>query len=157
MSEEGGKTCGVKIECIKQVKSMSFNSTYSPAMFNVAGAQLTINTKKIDFVPADTTQNQVTYSLKNAVDGIAITPAGIITLEKQVSATDFSVVAINTANTSLTSEISVHLVTPLNSEDGSGITIFCESGLYEDDKINLTTIGEESSVIFRVDIDTTET
>lgn len=156
MSEEGGKTCSVKVECIKRVKSMKFNSEYVPAMFNAAGRQLTINTKKIDFIPADTTQNQVTYSLKNAIDGITITPAGIITLEKKVNLNDFVVVATNVSDTSLTSEITVHLVKPLSSDDSDGIKIFCESSLYKDGIINLTTVGEESSVIIRADVDTTE-
>lgn len=155
LTEAGMKYDAVQVDCIRRLENFSFAENYSPAMFNEVGSRLTLDTKKINFSPSDTTQNKVTYSVEPSIDGVDITAGGVLTLNQKVAG-PINVFARSTENQSVFDSVLVHLIEPIENEDGDGIEIFTESNLYKDGKITLTSTGDESFIIFRVDVNTTE-
>ena len=156
ITEEGGKTNSVDVDCIRRITDLKFDSTYKPAIFNKPGSSLVINSKQIIFNNGSvegTTQNEVVYSLKNAVDGVELASGGTLTLTKAVSVQDITVVATSKSNSQYSDEVNVHLVKVF---DEDSIDIVSLSPVYKDGEIILTTDGDESNVTLVVDVETDE-
>lgn len=156
ITEEGGKTNSVDVDCIRRITDLKFDSTYKPAIFNKPGSSLVINSKQIIFNNGSvegTTQNEVVYSLKNAVDGVELTSGGLLTLSKAVSVQDIIVVATSKFDAQYSDEVNVHLVKVF---DEDSIDIISLSPVYKDGEITLTTDGDESNITLEVDVATDE-
>lgn len=154
LTEEGEKSCTVKINAIRRAKSMKIKNDYNPAIFNKAGQSLNLG-NPIVFDPIDTTQRIVRYSCD--VDGVEITyneQGAVLTLTQVVNATEIAVVAQNVENPALSAEIIVHVIEPIGDDIDDGISIYTQSPLYnaEQNKITLATKGDENNISFNVDV-----
>lgn len=75
LTEEGRKSTEVIINVVKEIQDLNLYSSYKPYVF--AGDSSYIDTAQaIDFVPADTSQRSVTYSMVGSYDGVTIQPNG---------------------------------------------------------------------------------
>ncbi|MBO7508573.1 MAG: hypothetical protein J6T39_02910, partial [Clostridia bacterium] len=158
MTEAGGKTDTVRIDCVKKLKSMTVDPNYTPAIFNKAGSSLQFNNKKIVFEPSDTTQNHVIYYFDGYQPiGISLTEGGLLTLEGQTYDDNIVVTVQSLENPAIKDTINVHLIQPIGDEYNDGIDIVSlTQGVYKNGKITLTTDPEENSFSFSVDVVTDE-
>src|SRR5574344_488894 len=159
LTEEGAKTCSVKIDCIKKLTSIEVDSSYKPAIFNQVGQNLKLDTKKVIFSPSDTTQKSVTYST-SASDSYTLTAGGLLTITKPLPSTtkEISVVVVSseTGMTGISSEIKVSVVQPIAvSEKDDGIELNTTSSLFKDGLITLATNSvDDSSMNFTAKVNT---
>ena len=154
LTEEGEKSCSVKINAIRRATNMQVKSNYNPAIFNKAGQSLNLG-NPIVFTPNNTTQKTIKYSCD--VEGVEITDneqGTVLTLTQVVNATEIVVVAQNAENPALSTEIVVHVIEPIGDDIDDGISIYTQSPLYnaEQNKITLATNGGESDISFNVDV-----
>lgn len=153
--EESDKTCRVNIRCEIGVEGMEYKTSYNSKGIVVAGGQpLVLDTAQIiKFIPSDTTENLVTYSLKNPTQGITVTENGLMTVEKDVAGGYVTVVAKNSLRNDITPvEFQVKIVEHISDDK---VNVISEGQPIKE--INLVSNFEtENKISLSVDVTTNE-
>lgn len=154
LTEEGGKSCSVKINCVVRATDMQLNSNYK-ALVIAGGDPLVLDTTQIlKFTPADTTQNNVEYYLKSAIEHVSLTTNGLLTVERDANISSLTIVAKNKDNTSLPEvEFDVQVVKYIQKED---IVLQNKKGDVLSALTLVTNREAESQANVLVDVNTTE-
>ena len=73
----------IAVSVVKKVKAISQNTDNNAIVVSKAGTKVAINTNKvINFDPVDTTEKEVTYRLKQNVNGVTVSENGVLTFEE---------------------------------------------------------------------------
>lgn len=152
LTEEGRKSTEVIINVVKEIQDLNLYSSYKPYVF--AGDSSYIDTAQaIDFVPADTSQRSVTYSMVGSYDGVTIQPNGKIIATEDAQSGKFYVIATSIDNPSITSEqIEVRVFKSIKPED---VTISINDGR-ENLILSTSVIPEEVFKVVTLNINTAE-
>ncbi|MGN1213046.1 MAG: hypothetical protein ACI4TZ_03285, partial [Christensenellales bacterium] len=153
LTEEGGKSCKVKIKSVISAKSMEVNTLYKGVI--VAGGQpLVLNTANIiKFTPENTTENKIAYRLKNLVNGVTLTESGLLTVAQDVTASSVTIVAKNVlANNLPDVEFDVKIIENISDDN---VSVISEGEKI--DKIELVSnFDTENTISLDIDVVTRE-
>ncbi|MGD9901089.1 MAG: GLUG motif-containing protein [Spirochaetales bacterium] len=115
MTEEGAKKATLTVNIVKKITGMELNENYSQVVVN--GTPSAINTASaIKFLPLNTNQKGVTYSLGDTYGGVSITPAGILTATTTYY-TPITVVATSVSDSNIYVEIPIKITDAVADED----------------------------------------
>ena len=153
LTEEGNKSCSVKINCVIKALSMQLNNSYKGVVV-AGGESLVLNTTQIiKFTPENTTENKIAYSLKNPISGVTLTESGLLTVSEEVTENYITVIAKNILRNDIQDvEFSVRVIEYISDDK---VTIKSEGEVI--DKIELVSnFEEENKISLNVDIVTDE-
>lgn len=117
ITEEGQKTTDILINVVYKLTEIQVKNSYKP--FVVINATSYINTADaLTFLPNQTTQKAVKYSMVGNYAGVTVDPSGLITATSEAQSGTFEVVATSVDNTAISSDpILVSVIKPINKED----------------------------------------
>ena len=154
LTEEGGKTLDISLKVTSPIKSLENNTESGYKAFAVVGQTTKINTAKaITYLPASTTQREITYSMVGSYSGVEVLADGTIIADENASNGTFKVKATSVHNSAISTEFDVKVLQPINNvvveHNGQELT--------EEDVLKLSTnMLEESYKIIDITAESNE-
>ncbi|MGD9901088.1 MAG: hypothetical protein AB7S44_00945 [Spirochaetales bacterium] len=114
-SEEGDKEKTVSVSVIQRIEAISANSSYNFAV--EVGTSANINTTQaLSFLPANTNQKGITYTIFGTPSGVTVSEAGLITVTEK-SVDNITVLATSISDPTLSVTFPVKIIEPILASD----------------------------------------